>query len=305
MSGGLGRGINFGNALDAPDGDDQALRLQGRYFDEVKAAGFDTVRLPVAWSAHADETAPYTIGQEFLAHVDQAVDEALGRDLNTVLNVHHYHEFNQAPDEHADRFAALWRQIAAHYADHPSLLHFELLNEPRAAMTTEKWNALLPQALAAVRETNSDRIVLIGSAEMNDIDALRRLELPEDDHLMATVHYYAPFEFTHQGAPWVEGSASWLGTTWGSDADHNAVADELAAAAAWAEDHGVPLFIGEFGAYERADMNSRARWTARVREEAERLGIGWAYWEFGTDFGAYAPETGTWREPLRRALLPH
>src|SRR5262245_20636041 len=99
------RGINLGNALDAPAGEEPALMLQGRYFDEIKAAGFDTVRLPVAWSAHAEQTAPYAIRRDFFARVDAAVDEARG--LNLVLNVHHYHELNRAPDEHADRFVAL------------------------------------------------------------------------------------------------------------------------------------------------------------------------------------------------------
>jgi endoglucanase len=276
--------------------------LRGRYFDEIKAAGFDTVRLPVAWSAHAERAAPYAIRRDFLARVDEAVDAVLARGLNVVLNVHHYHELNRAPDEHADRFVALWRQIAAHYADCPGL-GFELLNEPRAALTPRRWNALSGQALAAVRESNPERTVLIGSAEMNDVGALHRLELPDDDHLVATVHYYAPFEFTHQGASWVEGSASWLGTDWGDAADHRAVRDDLTAAAAWADSHDVPLFIGEFGAYELADLGARTRWTDRVRREAERLGAGWAYWEFGTDFGAYDTATGTWREPLRRALL--
>jgi endoglucanase len=300
----LGSGINLGNALDAADGDEHALRLQWRYFDEIKAAGFDTVRLPVAWSAHAEQTAPYTVEQDFFQRVDRAVDQALARDLNVVLNVHHYHELNHAPDAQTERFLALWRQIAPRYADRPDRLHFELLNEPRAAMTAQRWNALLRHALAAVRESSPERTVLIGPAEMNDISALSKLELPDDDHLVATVHYYAPFEFTHQGAPWVKNSDPWLGTTWGGEADRKTVSEDLAVAAAWTEAHAVPLFIGEFGAYERADMDSRVRWTAWVREEAERLRIGWAYWEFGTDFGAYARETDTWREPLRQALIP-
>ena len=299
----IARGINFGNALDVRDGDGPVLQLRGQYFDQVKTAGFDTIRLPVAWAAHAGENAPYAIDQEFLVRVDEAVHQALGRGLRTVINVHHYHELNLAPDEHADRFVALWRQIAVRYAAYPPMLHFELLNEPRAAMTAQRWNALLPRALAAVRESDSDRTVLIGSTEMNDIGALPMLQLPHDDHLMATVHYYAPLAFTHQGAPWVEGSASWLGTTWGSDAERDAVSEDLSAAAAWAKDRGVPLFLSEFGTYEKADPDSRARWTAHVRQDAERLDMGWAYWDFGTDFGVYTPETGSWREPLRRALI--
>jgi endoglucanase len=41
-----------------------------------------------------------------------------------------------------------------------------------------------------------------------------------------------------------------------------------------------------------------------VRGEAERRGFAWAYWEFGSGFGAYDPEAGAWRDELLRALLP-
>ncbi|WP_327292993.1 glycoside hydrolase family 5 protein [Streptomyces sp. NBC_01198] len=302
MDRGLGRGINIGNALDALDGGPE-LPLHERYFDEVAGAGFDTVRLPVRWSAHAAATAPYTIDPAFLARVDAGVHAALSRGLNVVVNVHHYDELCAAPAAHAPRFLALWGQIAAHYAGYEARLGFELLNEPHGALTASRWNPLLAQALAVVRASNPDRTVIVGPADRNDVAALPALAVPDDGHLLATVHYYAPLDFTHQGASWVAGADAWLGRGWEDAGDENAVRDDLAGAAAWGRQHGLPLFIGEFGAHERAGMDSRARWTTFVRSEAERLGMSWAYWEFGTDFGAFDPERGSWREPLRRALL--
>jgi Cellulase (glycosyl hydrolase family 5) len=65
-------------------------------------------------------------------------------DLNIVLNVHHYDELNDAPRGQRPRFLGLWRQIAARYASWPGRLYFELLNEPRAAMTARAWNELIP-----------------------------------------------------------------------------------------------------------------------------------------------------------------
>lgn len=297
----LGRGINFGNALDADD-DRPGLPLRERYFGQVRDAGFSTVRLPVQWSAHADRCAPYLISPAFFERVDWAVHQALGQDLNVVVNVHHYHELNDAPSGHRARFLALWAQIAEHYASWSGRLHFELLNEPHGAMTAGAWNELIPAALAVARERNPGRIVIIGPARMNDIGALPQLDLPADDHLVVTVHYYAPITFTHQGAPWRAGAREWLGTTWSDDAGQQEVRGDLTKAAAWACQHGRPLFIGEFGTYERADMNSRCQWTRRVRLEAERLGLSWCYWEFGTDFGVFDPDRGAWREPLRDAL---
>jgi len=286
----LGRGINV-------DG------LDERLLDAVAAAGFDTVRLPVTWSRHADEAPPYTIEEPFFERVDRAIAGALARDLNVVANVHHYDALSHAPDRHAARFLALWEQIAPRYAGHPDRLCFELLNEPHDAMTAERWNDLLPRALAIVRRSNPSRAVIAGPARWNIVGALPALALPPDDDLIVTVHYYSPFAFTHQGAGWVEGADRWLGSTWGSDADREVVRQELAAAASWATQRGVPLFLGEFGVYSRVEMAARARWTAHVRTEAERLGMSWAYWDCGGDFGAFDPRRGAWREPLRRALL--
>lgn len=298
----LGRGINFGNALDAARGGPE-FAMRERYFEDVRAAGFTTLRLPVRWSAHADPSPPYLIRDAFFGRVDSALRQALEHDLSVVVNVHHYRELNDAPDAHRARFLALWSQIAAHYASWPAKLYFELLNEPRGQMTSAVWNELVPIALAAIREHDPERINIVGPSPMNEIDALPQLVLPADDRLVVTIHYYTPFEFTHQGAPWVVGADRWLGRSWSEEAGRRRVRDDLGRASAWARTQGHALFIGEFGTYERADMQSRRQWTRCVRLEAEALGLSWSYWDFGTDFGAFDPHRGAWREPLRDALL--
>jgi endoglucanase len=65
----------------------------------------------------------------------------------------------------------------------------------------------------------------------------------------------------------------------------------------------VQLFVGEFGALATVDHASRVRWTRWVRQELERLGVPWAYWDFGTDFGAYDLDRRAWRTDLLRALV--
>ena len=128
------------------------------------------------------------------------------------------------------------------------------------------------------------------------------LELPRDDHLIATLHYYEPVRFTHQGATWQSGAEHWLGTRWGTPADHAAVTADLEAAAAWARRQGIPLYVGEFGTLDTADHDSRIRWTLWVRRELERLDLPWAYWDFATDFGAYDREHQAWRHELLDTL---
>lgn len=299
----LGRGINFGNALEAPSEGAWGFRIEEPYFDEIKNAGFDTIRLPVKWSAHAEAKAPYKIDPKFFERVDWCVENALERDLNVVLNMHHYDEFYDDPNGHEERFLAMWRQIAPRYAGRSDKLVFELLNEPRDPMTPERWNEIVPKALAVVRESNPTRAVMVGPGNWNNLEYLPRLELPRDDNLIVTFHYYSPHQFTHQGAEWSEGADKWLGTKWGGTRDQGAVRRDLDTAAAWAKEHNKPLFLGEFGVYSKADMDSRVKWTAFVRSEAENRGMSWAYWEFGSGFGAYDPATNKWRDPLKNALI--
>jgi endoglucanase len=302
----LGRGISLGNALEAPNEGAWGVKLKAEYFTAIKNAGFATVRLPVRWSAHAKTDASYTIDPVFAERVDWAIDQALKNQLNIIVNVHHYDQMDAVPDEHLPRLEALWGQIAARYKDRPSQVVFELLNEPHDKLTDAKWNAAIPKLLAAVRVTNPTRSVIVGPTSWNAIRALDKLELPESDrHLILTVHYYDPFQFTHQGASWVKGSSAWKGKKWsGTEAEMADVRKAFAKAATWAKAHERPVFLGEFGAYQGADMESRARWTSFVAREAEKHGFSWAYWEFCSGFGAYNPQTDTWREPLKSALVP-
>jgi endoglucanase len=145
--------------------------------------------------------------------------------------------------------------------------------------------------------------VIVSGAEAGTLAGLQQLELPRDDHLIATLHYYEPFRFTHQGATWVPAAEDWLGTTWGTPADHAAVTADLESASTWARRQDVPLYVSEFGTVDTADLASRIRWTRWVRRELDRLDLPWAYWDFATDFGAYDRDRGAWREKLVEALM--
>ncbi len=303
----LGRGINLGNALEAPKEGEWGVTLKADYFRLIREAGFSHVRLPVKWSAHAAAAAPFAIDEAFAERVDWALDQAAANGLKVVLNVHHYSEMDTDPDRHLPRLIGLWEQIGRRYKDRPaSAVYFELLNEPHDKLTPEKWNDAIPQLLRTVRATNPSRPVVVGPGSWNAIWALLKLTLPADPMLVVTVHYYEPFKFTHQGAHWASDDVKKLsGLTWtGTDAEVKALRDSFGKAAAWAKANNRPVYLGEFGAFEKADLASRGRWTAAVAREAERAGFAWAYWEFCSGFGAYDPRAEAWRTPLRTALVP-
>ena len=302
----LARSVNLGNALEAPNEGEWGVTLQEEYFELIKNSGFTAVRIPIKWSGHASPAAPYTIKSAFFDRVDWAVAQAISRGLAVVINIHHYDEIMQNPAEHKERFLALWQQIAAHYQKYPDEVFFELLNEPTDKLTAEIWNEYLKEAIHVVRQTNPYRTLIIGPGNWSNISMIPTLSLPDSDrNIIVTFHYYNPFQFTHQGAEWVSGSNAWLGTTWtGTPAQRQAVVDEFGKAEAWAKTNNRPMFMGEFGAYSKADLNSRILWTSFVAREAERKNFSWAYWEFCAGFGIYDPVNKKWNEGLLKALIP-
>jgi len=300
---GLGRGINLGNALEAPNEGEWGIVLQARWFQMIKEAGFNSVRIPIRWSAHTSESAPFTIDEEFFERVDWAIQQSLDNDLMVMINIHHYEEIFEDPMAEADKFLSIWEQIAERYKDHPGELLFEVLNEPHNNLTAELWNQLLPSALDKIRETNPNRTVVIGAAEWGGVPGLLKLDIPEDNNLIVTVHYYEPFQFTHQGAEWVDGADAWLGTDWqGTNSEVAAVEDHFQTIVDWGTERGVPINIGEFGAYSRADSESRARWTEAIVRFALENNMSYHYWEFASGFGIYNPGNGEWDMVLLRAL---
>lgn len=302
----LRRGVNLGDMLDAPNEGEWGFTVREEYFDLIREAGFDFVRLPVRWSTHAAQSEPYTIDPDFLARVDEVVGWALERDLAIIVDFHHYEEIMPDPWANKSRYLGIWQQLAEHYQDYPAKVLFELLNEPRDQLDASLWNVYALEALDIVRATNPTRDVIIGPVNSNAYDWLSTLDVPDDEHLIATFHYYLPFQFTHQGASWVADSDPWLGTTWKATGTEKAeIIQHFDTAAAWSKRHGdIPILIGEFGAYSKAPQDSRVRWTEFVRSEAERRGFAWAYWEFAAGFGIYDPDAHVWREDLLKALIP-
>ena len=327
----LGRGINLGNFLEAPkEGEWSNGRvLQESDFANIKQAGFNFIRVPIRWSAHfgyfgrtphpggnfpeveeKTQQIGMSIDSQFLARVDWVVTQAEKNGLTAILDYHNDDALMKNPDGgDSYRFLAIWEQIALHFKDAPPTILFELLNEPNGEFNKEppKWNDLLARALTVIRFSNPTRTVVIGPVRWNSIGELKDLILPDSDrHLLVTVHYYNPMQFTHQGAEWVwHDKTKFVGTKWlGTDAEQKAVSDSFDKAAAWGRDHNRPMYLGEFGAFSKGDMDSRARWTACVARTAEADGMPWSYWEYNQGFGAYDPKAQQWREPLLKALIP-
>lgn|GEM_PF-289108 len=270
-------GWNLGNSLEATCSETAwggPITTQ-QLIDSVKAAGFNTVRIPCSWFCHSD-TVNSLIDKAWMERVKQVVDYCVKDSLYVVLNMHWdkgwlENRVNKANEETVNnRLQKYWTDIADNFKDYNEYLLFAAANEP-GVEDTAAMNVLVSYYqtfINAVRSTggnNSYRTLIIQGPDA-DIDKTNKWmnTLPADNtksRLMVEVHYYSPFQFCLMGK-----DASWgkMFYYWGekyhskTDSARNAkygeesrMDEKLELMKAKFVDKGIPVIIGEFGAFRR------------------------------------------------------
>ncbi len=169
----------------------------------IASLGMDHIRL--GFDQIVVESSPYVYREEIFGHIDNFIGWCKKYGLNVVLNLHkavgNYCDIKEKvelldDEELQNRFIALWIAFEERYAGDNSIA-FELLNEVRD-VDPEKWNVLAEKTVAALRERNTERTLIVGSTCWNSPHTLPRLRVFDDDKVVYTFHTYAPNEFTHQ-----------------------------------------------------------------------------------------------------------
>jgi endoglucanase len=299
----LGRGVNIIGYDKAVWKDHTSGRFKESYFQMIKDAGFSTIRINMFAFSGMDST--YKLHQEWLETLDWAVKKGLEAKLMVILDMHEYTAMADDPIAKKEMFMAVWKQLAPRFKDQPYEVLFEILNEPNQKLSIDLWNEYLVEAINLIRETNPNRTLIIGPGNWNGIESLPTLKLPENDrNIIVTVHFYHPMPFTHQGAWWTNEFKDLKEIQWKGTKEEKAdVVNKLKVAADWSKMHDRPIFLGEFGAYDKGDMKSRARYTKFVARTAKMYGFSWAYWQFDSDFIVYNIEKESWVKPILKALL--
>jgi endoglucanase len=332
------RGVNLGNDLEAPAGQDWGAHYTTNDFPRIRAEGFDHVRIPCAWQHHTGPGPVYVISNSFFAAADFLVTNALANGINVIVNIHHFDDLTSNPPAYTNKFYALWEQISAHYSNAPPALAFELLNEPKDAATTAMMNPIYAEAIRRIRQVQPDRTIFVGPGRWNNIAELEGLRLPAgDSNLIVTVHDYEPFLFTHQGAEWTLPSTATTNVVYpgpppapltpdpaaasspgvqawfdGYNALEQALnpcsrlafEDRLRLARGWSDYYGRPVHVGEWGCYTKAAAASRERYHREKRALLDELKLGWALWDWKAGF-RYWDDQGNQPAPgLREALFP-
>ncbi len=293
----MGNGINLGNTLEACDNNvgiktnaplsyetywGQPKTTQAM-IDGMKAAGFDTIRIPVAWMTNATHLyeGDYTIDAGYMDRVEEVVRYARKAGMYVIINDHWdggwYGMFGSESAETRalamEAYKGMWQQIAERFRDYSDYLIFESANEElggrfdensplycsdsvvtyltddeRYALTN-KINQTFVDVVRATGGNNATRFLLIAGYSTNiDQTCDDRFQMPKDtadSKLMVSVHYYDPWSYC--GA-----SSAVSATKWGKVSDYEYMDQQLAKMTKFTE-AGYGVVIGEYGALPGSD----------------------------------------------------
>lgn len=303
----LARTINLPLYLGAPTESGWTLAVGPRHLELCAQAGFTAVRLALSLAAHHQP--PEQVDTAVLDELDQLIRAACDHGLAVVVANMHDPQLMADPAGSRQRLLACTRQLAEATQRHGPTVVLEPLAEPHRALDAH-WNDYLHELCAAVRDADPRRTLVVGPRSYNNARYLSDLALPEDDHnLIVTLHHYWPIPFTMQGEAWLGTTelgdpANWLGTTWdGTPHQRSELEAGFDAVATYRCSRRRPIFIGELGTTNNADMASRVHWTRFNRELAEHHGFSWGYWSFGPSFAIYDTDRDRWHQPLLDALI--
>lgn len=300
----VGRCVNMGNSLEPPSESEWGgKKIDATDFKRIAAAGFKTIRLPVRWASHAGSAPPYSIDPVFMKRVKEVVYQARAAGLNIILNSHHFEDLHKDPsDANIARLAGMWTQVAAAFADQPEAnLWFEIENEPHDKFNDGNLLKVLSPALAEIRKTNPTRAVIIGGEFWSGINSLKTLKLPDDPHIVPTFHYYDPFDFTHQGATWVDPVPP-VGRTFGTAEDAKRLVDDVQKIRDYIKQTGKAPFMGEFGANGPIPVEDRVTYQKAVRVAFDAVGIGMCAWAYTNTFPLWDHSKKQWVPGMRDAM---
>lgn len=247
----MGNGINLGNSMETNGrvtlGTSADVSAYETYWGQpvttepmiagMKESGFDSIRIPIAWTNMMDyEKGDYTIKESLMARVQQLVDWSLENDMFVIINAHWdggwWGKFGSATpatrEEALKMYKAMWTQIATRFKDYDGRLIFEganeelgdrlndtdvcpdsgALSEDECYTTAHMINQTFVDLIRSTGGNNTWRFLLIAGYD-TDIEKTcdERYIMPTDsakDKLLISVHYYTPWNYcgTTSGAGW-------------------------------------------------------------------------------------------------------
>ncbi|MFC0514746.1 glycoside hydrolase family 5 protein [Mucilaginibacter angelicae] len=307
-------GWNIGNTMEAPGGETGWGNplITENYIKFVKRSGFNAIRIPCAWDQYADKKSA-KIQDAWLNRVKQVVGYCVKNDMYVLLNIHWdggWLENNCTPakkDSVNARQKAFWEQIATAMRDFDEHLMFASANEPNTNDAAQmavllSYHQTFVDAVRATGGRNTYRVLIV-QGPGTDIPKTNKLmyTLPTDpvaDRLMVEVHYYSPFNFCllQKDESWGRMFYYWgSGHHSSSDPSRNPTYGEEAEVKSAFQlmktkfvDKGIPVLMGEYGAYRRTAPKDLAAhndavdyWIKFTTRQAIANGLKPFFWDIG------------------------
>ena len=333
----MGNGINLGNTLEAYRGWNGSTtkpvlsyeRLWGQpetnqeIMDAYKAAGFNCVRIPVAWTNMMNyEKGDYIINEKYLDRVETVVNYAMNAGLYVIINDHWdgqwWGMFGAADKslrkEAVKLYKSLWTQVAVRFKNYDEHLIFEGANEELGgrlnddtAITKGKKGVLSEyECYDAVNKINQCFVDLVRSTGGNnkyrfllipgyDTDIGRTIsadfKMPADkvqNRLLISVHYYTPSTYCiiNEDVSWGKNK-----TSWGTAADIRLMNDNFAKMKKFV-DAGYGVIIGEYGVARQKNGNPKdgmVDWLSGVLDNCDKFNYCPVLWDCNTFFSKNSP----------------
>jgi endoglucanase len=285
--------------LEAPREGDWGRAIRDSDIDTIASKGFTAIRLPARFSTHARLEAPYTIDASFMKRVRHITDLATAHGMSVIVDFHHYEELFKDPAGHTARFAELWRQIALAFRDAPPTVYFELINEPHDRMDASNLMAVQGPALAAVRESNPTRPVVIDGPSWASLDMMIATKFPDDPYVVPTFHYYDPANFGFDKADWMSPSVR---ETFGNAGDISELHAVLNKVQGFMTRTGRVPFVGELGAHEKRAVAQRTIFYGLTSSAFASIGVQSCAWGYTNTHQLYRDGSG-WEPGIADALV--
>lgn len=259
--------------------------------------GFEFVRLPMSYRCWADPNEPLKLRDNDLKEVDQAVEFGRKHAIHVNLNFHRAPGYCvNPPKEPIDLWsddtalancAFHWAHFAKRYKGIAnSQLSFDLLNEP--PLIAEKTYArVVGRLVEAIRHEDPDRLIFADGLAWGrePVHSLAALSIAQ------STRGYDPMQISHYKASWIGGSDKWPEPTWPLKVGDQPVWDKerlrRERIAPWKalEREGVPVHVGEWGAFQHTPHRVVLAWMRDCLELWKEAGWGWAMWNFRGSFG--------------------
>ena len=303
-------GWNIGNTMEVPGGETGwgNPAVTQTLINSVKAAGFNSIRIPCAWDSHANQTTN-VIDAAWLTRVKQVVDYCISNNMFVVLNIHwdggwlENHPLYSYQTAVNAKQKAYWTQIANYFKTYNEHLLFAGTNEVHADYNTpttenitvqQSFNQTFVDAVRATGGNNSTRTLIVQTYNTNPWYGFSYFTMPTDaasNRIAVEVHNYDPYDFTlntannciYWGAPYTAQSAcSW--------AQESYIDDLFSRIKTKWINNGIPVIVGEFGAIKRTSLTgqqlsdhiaSRQYYLKYVTNAALKNGIKSFYWDNG------------------------